>query len=202
MTQQIDKKKHVLYFLVLIISMMMAGCNSNQKGGEKDYYTSFEKSFLYIKENLTSENFAQITSETDEYYSASLPDNDYFIEKDDLYENDPLKPKNRQLLYINKEKDILIAVNYLFSGDTLGKHFLTVDSWPISYMEKQFEGQEYRIPYFDQFVMTDNHSIILLKAVFIGSHVIATKEEERFVNQAKQFVEDYTNCLKSEEKLR
>lgn len=195
MIQQINKKKFILYFLIFTTTIMLLGCDKNKKGEAEDSYVLFEKSFLYIKENLTSENFAQVTSESNEYYSASLPDNKYFSDKNDLYEDNPLKPKNRQLLYVNEKKDILISINYLFSEESLEKHFLTIDSWPTAYMEEQYKGQEYRIPYFDQFVMTDKHSIILLKAVYIGKDNVNDKEEEGFVNQVKKFVQDYTDCL-------
>jgi hypothetical protein len=174
----------------------MAGCNLNKKANKNDAYSTYETDFSYIKDNFTSDNFIMSDQLKEEYYSTTLPSNSFFSDKNDLYDNDPLKPKNRRLLYFSKDNNIAISIGYLFSEENLEKRFLTIDSVPVDEINDQLGGKADNLPpYLDQFVMTNKHSFILLKIVYIGDRDITEEGRTKYTDNVKQFFADFTNCL-------
>lgn len=123
-----------LSLTITTVALMLVGCISNIKSttsSENNAYEIFESEFLNIQDNFISENFIMDETLVNEYYSNAIPENNFFSENDDLYENNPIKPKNRRLLYYSKDNDIVISLSYLFSEDNLDKSFVTIDSVPV-----------------------------------------------------------------------
>jgi len=201
MIQQNKTSKSLNLLLLILFIFIMGGCKNKDIKTDTDIYLLFQSDFTYIRDNFVSQNFSVINEIKSEYYSSSIPDNDYFTEKNDLYNNDPLKPKNRELLYFSKNKDIIISLNYLFSNDNLEKCFLTVDSLQPEVIKKQLNNETTQLPYFDQFVMTNRHSIILLKAIYIGNDDIDSGSdiEVEFISQVQEFIKEFTDSLKLQE---
>jgi hypothetical protein len=120
----------------------------------------------------------------------------FFSENDDLYENNPIKPKNRRLLYYSKDNDIVISLSYLFSENNLDKSFVTIDSVPVDLINAKIKDTNYQVPpYLDQFVMTNDHAIILLKIIYIGNGNITDQERMEYSNSVKKFFSDFTDFL-------
>lgn len=200
MMQHIKIKKYCYYFvLILFIITILVGCSSDNNG-DTDAYAMYESDFMYLRDNFISDNFNIHEELIDEYYSTALPSNSFFTEEDDLYDNDPLKPKNRRLLYFSKNKDIAISIGYLFSEDNLEKRFLTIDSVPVELINEQLDDKTYQMPpYLDQFVMTKEHSIILIKVIYIGNSDITNEERVKYTDYVKEFFTDFTDCLANQD---
>ena len=200
MIQPNKLKKRYYYFLLLIFIIILAGCKSFQNN-DKDAYKIYESDFLYLRDNFSSPNFDMSEELLKEFYSTTLPENSFFNEEDDLYDSNPLKPKNRRLLYINKEKNIAISLGYLFSENNLKKSFVTIDSVPVELINKCLTDKTLPIsPYLDQFIMTNKHSIILLKVIYIGNSNITDLERLDYTNCVNDFFTDFTDCLSNQNK--
>lgn len=200
MIQQINIKNHYyLFILTLLTIIILVGCSSSDNN-DTDPYATYESDFNYLKDHFTSNHFNMETELAKEYYSTTLPDNNFFSEQNDLHNNDPLKPKNRRLLYFSEEKNIATSLGYLFSKDRLEKSFLTIDSVPVELINEQLDYQKYQIPpYIDQFVMTNRHSIILLKVIYIGNSQITDKERIKYTGYVKEFFTNFTDCLANQD---
>ena len=48
----------------------------------------------------------EILNSTADIYSSGFPENEYFEERDDLYDGNPLQPKNRKAIYLNSTNGI------------------------------------------------------------------------------------------------
>lgn len=192
---RIKRKRSYYIILCFCIVTISCGCKTEEKISNIDAYAIYESDFNYIKDKFNPEDFSAIEEIKNEYSSSTIPDNNFFSEKNDLYNNDPLKPKNRQLLYLNKEKDVVVSLSYVFSQDGLGKSFLTVDSFPVDLVKKNLNDKISRLPYIDQFVMTNKHSILLLKVIYIGGTDISNEKEAGFISQVNKFIKEFTDCL-------
>jgi hypothetical protein len=188
-----------LSLTITTVALMLVGCISNIKSttsSENNAYEIFESEFLNIQDNFISESFIMDETLVNEYYSNAIPENNFFSENDDLYENNPLKPKNRRLLYYSKDNDIVISLSYLFSEDNLDKSFVTIDSVPVDLINTKIKDTNYQVPpYLDQFVMTNDHAIILLKIIYIGNGTITDQERIEYSNSVKKFFSDFTDFL-------
>lgn len=188
-----------LSLTITTVALMLVGCISNIKSttsSENNAYEIFESEFLNIQDNFISENFIMDETLVNEYYSNAIPENNFFSENDDLYENNPIKPKNRRLLYYSKDNDIVISLSYLFSEDNLDKSFVTIDSVPVDLINAKIKDTNYQVPpYLDQFVMTNDHAIILLKIIYIGNGNITDQERMEYSNSVKNFFSDFTDFL-------
>lgn len=49
---------------------------------------------------------------TADIYSSGFPENEYFEERDDLYDGNPLQPKNRKAVYLNSTNGILACMTF------------------------------------------------------------------------------------------
>ena len=64
----------------------------------------------------------EILNSTADIYSSGFPENEYFEERDDLYDGNPLQPKNRKAnLFKLQQMVILACMTFLYSEEELGK---------------------------------------------------------------------------------
>lgn len=134
--------------------------------------------------------------------SSGFPENEYFEERDDLYDGNPLQPKNRKAIYLNSTNGILACMTFLYSEEELGKRMLTIDSLPAEAVATFQKEDDINIQETYEMVLEDQHCIVLLK--FVSTESLQSNQEQavtRYRASVIDFFEEYTQFLKSQENI-
>ena len=144
----------------------------------------------------------EILNSTADIYSSGFPENEYFEERDDLYDGNPLQPKNRKAIYLNSTNGILACMTFLYSEEELGKRMLTIDSLPAEAVATFQKEDDINIQETYEMVLEDQHCIVLLK--FVSTESLQSNQEQavtRYRASVIDFFEEYTQFLKSQENI-
>ena len=154
-----------------------------------------------VVKKFEPEGFEMLNSTAD-IYSSGFPENEYFEERDDLYDGNPLQPKNRKAVYLNSTNGILACMTFLYSEEELGKRMLTIDSLPAEAVATFQKEDDINIQETYEMVLEDQHCIVLLK--FVSTESLQSNQEQavtRYRASVIDFFEEYTQFLKSQENI-
>lgn len=128
---QTFKKPPLTVLLCLIVCFTLTSCFNTKNKSESvpDNYSLYSQYVDKVVKKFEPEGF-EILNSTADIYSSGFPENEYFEERDDLYDGNPLQPKNRKAIYLNSTNGILACMTFLYSEEELGKRMLTIDSLP------------------------------------------------------------------------
>ena len=198
---RILKKMPLATLLCLVICFALTSCSNTQNINESasDSYSLYSQYVDEIVKNFEPSGFEMLNSTAD-IYSAGFPENEYFEEPDDLYDGDPLKPKNRKAVYFDSNDGILVCMTFLYSEEERGKRMLTIDSLPTEAIAAFQNEKSINIQETYEMVLEDQHCIMLLK--FISTEPLQSNQEQAVTNYRTSvidFFEEYTQFLKSQE---
>lgn len=162
---------------------------------EEDPYNAYKEYVNKIEEEFAPQGFIRI-SEEDVYYSASFPENDYFDEQNDLYENDPLQPKARKLAFIDDNSQTAVWITFLFSENHLEKEYVTLDSFPELNASASLGEKEQNILEIFESVLKEKHCITLLRFLPLGE--LNEAQDVEFAahrNCSAAFMQEYCDIL-------
>ncbi len=199
MTKQGKMRAICFGCFALVIAYLMTGCAAEPEQQDKEDccsepYTNYESFVRTAVEYFEVDGFVNISEDENFYYSVSIPENAYFTESNDLYENDPVHPKYRMIFFIDVENWVLVWISYLFSEDHLKKEFVTIDEFPAEYATDQMEKIYPFLSESYECVLKENHCITLLK--FYPLNQMETDDEAMaFRGKAVSFIQDYCSLL-------
>lgn len=124
---QTFKKPPLTVLLCLIVCFTLTSCFNTKNKSESvpDNYSLYSQYVDKVVKKFEPEGF-EILNSTADIYSSGFPENEYFEERDDLYDGNPLQPKNRKAIYLNSTNGILACMTFLYSEEELGKRMLTI----------------------------------------------------------------------------
>ena len=173
----------------------------NKSESVPDNYSLYSQYVDKVVKKFEPEGF-EILNSTADIYSSGFPENEYFEERDDLYDGNPLQPKNRKAIYLNSTNGILACMTFLYSEEELGKRMLTIDSLPAEAVATFQKEDDINIQETYEMVLEDQHCIVLLK--FVSTESLQSNQEQavtRYRASVIDFFEEYTQFLKSQENI-
>ena len=202
-TMQTLKKTPLTVLLCLIVCFTLTSCFNTKNKSESvpDNYSLYSQYVDKVVKKFEPEGFEMLNSTAD-IYSSGFPENEYFEERDDLYDGNPLQPKNRKAVYLNSTNGILACMTFLYSEEELGKRMLTIDSLPAEAVATFQKEDDINIQETYEMVLEDQHCIVLLK--FISTESLQSNQEQavtRYRASVIDFFEEYTQFLKSQENI-
>lgn len=200
-TMQILKKTSLAVLLCLVICFALTSCLNIQSESPLDGYSLYSQYVDEVVKKFEPEGFEMLNSTAD-IYSSGFPENEYFDEQDDLYNGNPLQPKNRKAIYLNSTDGVLVCMTFLYSEEKLGKRMLTIDSLPAEAVATFQKEDDINIQETYEMVLEDQHCIMLLK--FISTESLQSNQEQAVTSYRAsviEFFEEYTQFLKSRENL-
>ena len=202
-TMQTLKKPPLTVLLCLIVCFTLTSCFNTKNKSESvpDNYSLYSQYVDKVVKKFEPEGFEMLNSTAD-IYSSGFPENEYFEERDDLYDGNPLQPKNRKAVYLNSTNGILACMTFLYSEEELGKRMLTIDSLPAEAVATFQKEDDINIQETYEMVLEEQHCIVLLK--FISTESLQSNQEQavtRYRASVIDFFEEYTQFLKSQENI-
>ena len=189
--------------LCLIVCFTLTSCFNTKNKSESvpDNYSLYSQYVDKVVKKFEPEGF-EILNSTADIYSSGFPENEYFEERDDLYDGNPLQPKNRKAIYLNSTNGIRACMTFLYSEEELGKRMLTIDSLPAEAVATFQKEDDINIQETYEMVLEDQHCIVLLK--FVSTESLQSNQEQavtRYRASVIDFFEEYTQFLKSQENI-
>lgn len=184
--------------LVIVIVYLAAGCSDEKKKDNKDCclepYANYDSFVSTIFEQFEADGFIDVSEGKNLYYSVSIPENSYFTDRNDLYENNPLQPQNWKDIFIDEDNSVLVWMSCLFSEDHLEKKFVTIDEFPAEYESEQLKKIYPFLSETYECVLKENHCIVLLKFYPLGQMETDDKVEN-FRGKVVSFIQNYCAFL-------
>ena len=169
-TMQTLKKTPLTVLLCLIVCFTLTSCFNTKNKSESvpDNYSLYSQYVDKVVKKFEPEGFEMLNSTAD-IYSSGFPENEYFEERDDLYDGNPLQPKNRKAVYLNSTNGILACMTFLYSEEELGKRMLTIDSLPAEAVATFQKEDDINIQETYEMVLEDQHCIVLIYIISLVS---------------------------------
>ena len=184
--------------IISITSIIFISINNTSDHTNKtiNNYSTFEKDYYNAYDNFNPNNFSKKGDLKNHYSSVSYPQNNLFNTKNDNYQDNPLQPRNRKIMFTDQNNEILFSISYLYTNNKLNTDIITVDTILKNSTEELLNIGELNINDYFQFIITYNNSIILINCDYISDNYDDV-HKSYFYSQVKLFFKEFTDYLKS-----
>lgn len=188
-----------IFCLIVMVVFLANGCSGRVEIDNEECclepYVDYEAFTDSAFGSFEVDGFNNISKGERLYYSVGIPENSYFINKNDLYEDNSLQPKNRKDIFVDEDGTVLVWMSFLFSKEHLEKEFVTIDEFPSEYEVDQMKEIYPFLSEMFECVLKENHCIVLMK--FYPLSELEGSEIDFYRGKVVKFIQSYCDFLNS-----